>query len=78
MRSVSAMLWQRIQSQVSCDCCADGFRQNLVPAHRSRGEVSIMASGPMQGILFARDGLYISGSNKEKVNFVAQFRVFLN
>jgi len=56
VRAVSAMLLLRIQSQVSCDCCADGFRLNLVPAHRNRGQVSAMATDPMQGILFARDG----------------------
>jgi hypothetical protein len=59
VRAVSAMFWQRIQSQVSC---ADGFRQNLVSADRSHEQVSTMASDPIL-FLFARGGLYISGSN---------------
>jgi len=73
VRAVSAMFWQRIQNQVSCDCCAVGCRQNLVPEDGSHEQVSIIATDPMQGILFARAGLNISGSSEKRLNLVVPF-----
>jgi hypothetical protein len=55
------MFWQRIESQVSCDC--------IVLTDLGRiwclqiAVMSKIATDPMQGILFARAGLDTFGSN---------------
>lgn len=62
MRAVSAMFWQRIQSQVSCDF--------IVLTDLGRiwclqiAVMSKLAFDPIQGILFARAGLDIFGSSE--------------
>ena len=62
VRAVSAMFWQRIQSQVSCDCIV------LTDLDRiwclQIAVMSNLGTDPMEGILFARAGLNISGSEE--------------
>jgi len=66
VRAVSAMFWHRIQSQVSCDCVVLTDLDIIWCLQIAvMGKLTLLQLTQCREFYFARDGLYISGSNQK-------------